>query len=117
MFSMAEGELLLFGYLLIEVWDYDKVNQDDFLGRIVVPLCDVPPGSDKDDTYPITRKGVKDVVRGTIRVKLRLCMEKETVSFGLITFMEKMDDQNSVMNVECQFIYRVSVLPLCLCRN
>ena len=74
------GEVQLFGYLLIEIWDHDKVNQDDYLGRLVIPLCDIVLGSSGEATYPITRKGVKETVSGTIVVKLSLHLEQETVS-------------------------------------
>ena len=69
---------------MIEIWDYDKVNQDDFLGRIVVPLCNIPPGKNEEVTYPITRKGNKDVVHGTLKVKLTLHLHGETVSAFLV---------------------------------
>lgn len=74
-----KGKLLLFGFLIIEVWDYDKVNPDDFLGRIVFPLCDIPATNNKEFTLPLKRKGVKDVVDGSIKIKLSLLLDEDTV--------------------------------------
>lgn len=70
---------------MIDVWDYDKVNQDDYLGRLVIPLCDITPGTLGKMWYPITRKGVKDTVSGQIEVKLDLHLENEMVSSTLLS--------------------------------
>ena len=74
----------LYGYLQIEIWDHDKVNQDDYLGRLVVPLCDIIPGNTGETSYHITRKGVKDTVSGSIVVKLNLRLEGDTVSLNFL---------------------------------
>ena len=80
MLTGENGEVQFYGYLLIEIWDHDKVNQDDYLGRLVIPLCDIVPGHSGEVWYPITRKGVKDTVSGRIKVKLSLHLEEEMVS-------------------------------------
>lgn len=35
-------KILLLGYLLIEIWDHDFGNPDDFIGRLVIPLSSLP---------------------------------------------------------------------------
>ena len=76
-----------YGYLQIDIWDHDKVNQDDYLGRLVIPLCDIFPGHCGEVWYPITRKGVKDMVSGRIKVKLSLHLEEETVSVQITSLL------------------------------
>lgn len=34
--------ILLFGYLIIKVWDRDVGNPDDFLGQVVLPFSSFP---------------------------------------------------------------------------
>ena len=80
MLTGENGEVQYYGYLLIEIWDHDKVNQDDYLGRLVIPLCDIVSSHSGEVWYPITRKGVKDTVSGRIKVKLSLRLEEEMVS-------------------------------------
>ena len=78
----VDGEkcIQLHGYLVIEVKDYDKVNQDDYLGRLVVPLSDITPDNSKEAWLPLTRKMAKETVSGSIGVKLGLHLEGDTVS-------------------------------------
>ena len=38
----SSKQILLSGYLLVEVWDRDFGNPDDFIGRLVIPLASLP---------------------------------------------------------------------------
>ncbi|KAJ7373757.1 hypothetical protein OS493_011366 [Desmophyllum pertusum] len=58
-------------YIQIDVWDYDTLNRDDFMGRIQIPLSIL-----SEETtacwYPLGRGSAKDNVHGDIYLELTL---------------------------------------------
>lgn len=58
-------------YIQIDVWDYDTLNRDDFMGRIQIPLSLL-----SEDTtaywYPLGRGSAKDNVSGEIFLEMTL---------------------------------------------
>lgn len=76
----ADGvEYQVFGYLIVDVWDHDTLNQDDFLGQAMVPLRDISLSSPKEEWYPLMRRSCKEKVSGSIRLELQLKVEKNKV--------------------------------------
>ncbi|XP_004365574.2 myotubularin [Capsaspora owczarzaki ATCC 30864] len=58
-------------YIVIEVWDRDQFNQDDFMGRIMLPvrlLSDTPTLN----WYPLCRATPKDIVKGEIELEISI---------------------------------------------
>lgn len=58
-------------YIQIDVWDYDTLNRDDFMGRLQIPLSLL-----SEETtarwYPLGRGSAKDNVHGEIFLELTL---------------------------------------------
>ncbi|XP_020624382.1 uncharacterized protein LOC110061862 [Orbicella faveolata] len=58
-------------YIQIDVWDYDTLNRDDFMGRVQIPLSLL-----SEETtarwYPLGRGSAKDNVHGEIFLELTL---------------------------------------------
>ena len=63
------------------MWDYDTVNPDDFLGRVVIPLRDIATNtSAKDMWYPLTCRGTKEGVSGSVCLRMELKISGGKVS-------------------------------------
>ena len=69
-------------YIQIEVWDYDTLNRDDFMGRLQIPLSLL-----SEETtacwYPLGRGSAKGNVHGEIFLELTLTASQ--VQFKLIS--------------------------------
>ena len=58
-------------YIQIDLWDYDTLNRDDFMGRIQIPLAFLT----EDTTacwYPLGRSSTKDNICGEVFLELTL---------------------------------------------
>ena len=58
-------------YIQIDLWDYDTLNRDDFMGRIQIPLAFLT----EDTTacwYPLGRSSAKDNICGEVFLELTL---------------------------------------------
>lgn len=76
----ADGvEYQVSGYLIVDVWDHDSMNPDDFLGMVMIPLRDVPTVSPQEEWYPLTRRNAKEKVYGSILLELLLKVDKNKV--------------------------------------
>lgn len=81
----TDDQLELFGYLVIDVWDKDVGNPDDFLGRVLIPFREVSTDSQtpKDTWYDLTRRSSKDSVRGQLCVRVELEVDSAvTIHWG-----------------------------------
>ena len=58
-------------YIQIDVWDYDTLNRDDFMGRIQIPLSLLSEETSAR-WYPLGRGSAKDNVHGEIFLELTL---------------------------------------------
>lgn len=76
-------------YIQIDVWDYDTLNRDDFMGRIQIPLSLLSENTTAS-WYPLGRGSAKDNVCGDIFLELTLkssqpvprwCVDYELYSF------------------------------------
>ena len=75
-------EYLLSGYLIVDVWDHDTMNQDDFLGQVMLPLREVPLFSPHEEWYPLTRRSAKERISGSLRLEVQLKVDKNKVRAG-----------------------------------
>ena len=58
-------------YLHIDVWDYDTLNPDGFMGRVVVPVTLL--SEDKTEGwFPLGRVVAKDNIHGEIYLEMTL---------------------------------------------
>lgn len=72
-------EFQVSGYLIVDVWDHDSMNPDDFLGMVMIPLRDVPTLAPQEEWYPLTRRTTKEKVSGSILLELHLRVDKNKV--------------------------------------
>jgi hypothetical protein len=72
-------EYQLSGYLIVDVWDHDNLNQDDFLGQVMLPLRDIPVFNPHEEWYPLTRRSAKEKVSGSILLEVQLKMDRNKV--------------------------------------
>ncbi len=69
-------EYQLSGYVMVEVWDHDTMNQDDFLGQVMIPLREVATMGPREEWYPLTRRNTKEKVSGSILLEMYLKVDK-----------------------------------------
>ncbi len=58
-------------YITIDIWDKDKLNRDDFIGRVMVPLTTLPDGT-VSRWYPIGRTSSGGQATGRLLVNFTL---------------------------------------------
>jgi len=56
-------------YVKVDMWDYDRLNRDDFLGTIMLPLVEVTTNADPA-WYMLSRSNSKQIVKGEIKLKV-----------------------------------------------
>ena len=64
-------KVVLLGYLVVEVWDHDMGNPDDFLGCVLIPLSSLTL-TPQQQWYTLERQGQRDLVSGKIELKINL---------------------------------------------
>ena len=68
-------------WILIEVFDENRLTRDDFLGRVELPLSDVKIANEGDDveptTYVLQQRSSKSKVRGHLVIYLALLENNE----------------------------------------
>ena len=73
--------LHLYGYLVVDVWDHDSTNPDDFLGRVMLPLGEIPSSKAKEFWYPLKKRSTKDgSLTGSLKLKTQLLVDKSKVT-------------------------------------
>ena len=65
---------------MVEVWDHDNLNQDDFMGQVMIPLREVSTIGPKEEWFPLTRRSGKERVSGSILLEMHLKVDKNKVS-------------------------------------
>ena len=60
----------------VDVWDHDRFNSEDFLGRAIIPLASVWEES-LEAWYPLGRGSPKDKVEGEILLNLQFCYKQD----------------------------------------
>ena len=58
-------------YITIDIWDRDKMNRDDFMGRVMVPLTTIPHGT-VSRWYPLGRSSSGGQAHGRLLLNLTL---------------------------------------------
>ena len=66
------------------MWDHDTVNQDDFMGQVMIPLREIPLTAPMRDWFQLMRRSVKDKVEGAILLEIQLMVDKKQVPLDLI---------------------------------
>ena len=56
-------------YVKVDMWDHDRLNRDDFLGTIMLPLVDVTTNTEPI-WYMLSRNNSKQTIKGEIKLKL-----------------------------------------------
>lgn len=72
-------EYQLSGYLIVDLWDHDTMNQDDFLGQVMLPLREVTIFSPHEEWYPLTRRSSKEKISGSVLLETQLKVDKSKV--------------------------------------
>ena len=66
----------------VDVWDHDRFNSEDFLGRTIIPLTSVWEES-QEGWYPLGRGSPKDKIGGEILLNLQFCYKQDQLEVGL----------------------------------
>lgn len=69
-------------YIQIDVWDYDTLNRDDFMGRVQIPLSLLSEETSAR-WYPLGRGSAKDNVHGEIFLELTLTTLQVKIKVGV----------------------------------
>ena len=70
----------LYGYLVVDVWDHDNTNPDDFLGRVMIPLGEIPSDAPGECWYPLMKRNVKDgQISGSLKLRTHLVVDESKV--------------------------------------
>lgn len=72
LFKFQGDSIHLYGYLVVDVWDHDSTNPDDFLGRVMIPLVEISSDFPNEAWYPLMKRNTKD---GKISGSLKLCTQ------------------------------------------
>lgn len=63
------------------MWDHDSTNPDDFLGRVMLPLGEIPSDKEKEFWYPLMKRSTKDgSLTGSLKLKTQLLVDKSKVN-------------------------------------
>ena len=76
-------EFELSGYLVVDMWDHDTVNQDDFMGQVMIPLREIPLTAPMRDWFQLMRRSVKDKVEGAVLLEIQLTVDKKQVPLDI----------------------------------
>ena len=73
-------------YLTIDVWDKDRLNRDDLMGRIMIPVAALPHGT-VSRWYPLGRTSAGGQSKGRLLVNFTLkALQDDEVSCSVIWF-------------------------------
>ena len=82
-FLSDQVEFELSGFLVVDMWDHDTMNQDDFMGQVMIPLRDVPQAvNPKEEWHCLRKRTAKDKVNGSLLLEVSLSMEKKQVGIA-----------------------------------
>ena len=73
----------LYGYLVVDVWDHDTTNPDDFLGRVMIPLGEIPSDRHNELWYPLMKRNTKDgKISGSLKLSTQLLIDETSKVFN-----------------------------------
>ena len=78
-FLYIADSIHLYGYLVVDVWDHDSTNPDDFLGRVMIPLGEIPSDKTNKAWYPLMKRNTKDgKISGTLKLSTQLLVDEQS---------------------------------------
>ena len=82
LYLYAGDSIHLYGYLVVDVWDHDSTNPDDFLGRVMIPLGEIPSNQPNETWYPLMKRNTKDgKISGSLKLSIQLLVDETTKVF------------------------------------
>ena len=80
----ADDSLHCHGYLVVDVWDHNTIIPDDFLGRVMLPLGEIPTDKANELWYPLMKRNIKDRnISGSLKLKTRMLVGENKVFHSL----------------------------------
>ena len=60
----------------MDVWDHDSTNPDDFLGRVMIFLGEIPSDKPNEVWYPLMKRNTKDgKISGSLKLSMQLLVD------------------------------------------
>ena len=60
----------------MDVWDHDSTNPDDFLGRVMIALGEIPSDQPNEAWYALMKRNTKDgKISGSLKLSTQLLVD------------------------------------------